>query len=268
MRKYFPENVLLGPEQLEVITCKSIKILIRGEPGTGKTSVLLALLFMHTAKVKHNLQSPNFKKVLFFLHESKTELRKYVEAFIDRHCDKTYAKVKTVPDFFTGSLELAADDDAKLILFDECPIPEFSFSVWKLLKNMPEEVKLVSIIAYCGMIDVPCARTYFPGCKTFDLKNGYRCPTNITLRYTKIRRQHIFDSSEKRFLSFLNSAPHFVDENSIQILKYTEDIRECELPEQQFVGESLLVVIIEEVIFCCSLLFVNWAENQDYVPRN
>ena len=43
----------------------------------------------------------------------------------------------------------------------------------------------------------------------------------------------------------MNSAPHFVDENSIQILKYTEDIRECELPEQQFVGESLLVVIID-----------------------
>ena len=244
LRKHFPENVLLGPEQLEVITCKSNRILIRGEPGTGKTSVLLALLFMHTAKVKHHLQSPNFKKVLFFVHECKTEFRKYVEAFIDRHCDKRYAQVMPVS---IQSSEFPVDGDAKLILFDEYPFPDYSFRVWKAFMNMPEEVKLVSILTSSAAVHMPFARDFYCGWKTFHLKNGYRCPTNITLRYSKIRRrQHINHLSEERFLSFVNSAPHFVDENSIQFLKYTEDIRECELPEQQFVGESLLVVIIDD----------------------
>ena len=243
LRIHFPENMLLGPEQLQVITCKSNKILIRGEPGTGKTSVLLALLFIHTAKVKHNLRSPNFKKVLFFVHESKTEFRKYVEAFINRHCDNTYAKVMPLGD---ENLELAADYDAKLILFDEYPFPDYSSRFWNLISHMPEEVKLVWIMTHSAASHVPVARTSLHGSKTFLLKNGYRCPTNITLRYTKIRRQHFNHLSKRRFLSFVNSAPHFVDENSIQILKYTEDIRECELPEQQFVGESLLVVIIDD----------------------
>ena len=171
LRKHFPENVLLGPEQLEVIKCESNKILIRGEPGTGKTSVLLSLLFFHTAKVKHNLQSPNFKKVSFFLHEGKTEFRKYVEAFIDRHCDNTYVKVMAFPDLFIESSDLAADDDAKLILFDECPaINDFSFTLWELIRNIPEEVKLVLIITYSTAIEMQFARNSYPGWKNFHLK--------------------------------------------------------------------------------------------------
>ena len=198
---------------------------------------------MHTAKVKHNLQSPNFKKVLFCLHESKTEFRIYVEAFIDRHCDKKYAQVMPLS---YRSIVIPLDGDVKFILFDECPTCSDSKGIENEIENLPEEVKVVRTITYSAKRDLPFAGITFYEWKTFHLINAYRCPANLTLRYTKIRRQNVFsDNNSHHYFSLSNSAPHFVDEKSIQILAYTTDITECELPEQQFVGESLLVVIID-----------------------
>ena len=242
MRKHFPENLFLGPEQLEVIICKSNRILIRGEPGTGKTSILLALLFIHTAKVKHNLQSPNFKKVLFVIHWSKTEFIIYIEAFIDKHCDKTYAKVMLLPD---QNSKLLVDGDAEFILFDECPTVGINEEFQYVIKELPEKVQIVWSITYCSTLSYieKVLQSSVPRWRTFHLKNAYRYPTNIALRYTKIRRKFLYQLENQEFLPFFNCAPHFIDDRSaIKILNFTKDARECEPPQKQFVGESLLLV--------------------------
>ena len=40
----FPTGLVLGPEQLEVINSEKRVAIMEGEAGTGKTTVLLALL--------------------------------------------------------------------------------------------------------------------------------------------------------------------------------------------------------------------------------
>ena len=50
----FPFNLVLGPEQLDATNSDAHFNLLIGEGGSGKTTVLLAVLFKHTGKhLKH-----------------------------------------------------------------------------------------------------------------------------------------------------------------------------------------------------------------------
>ena len=79
----FPTDLVLGPEQLEAINSdKEINLLI-GEAGSGKTTVLLAILFKYTGK---HLKYCDLRKVVFIIPESKIAFTEYVEGFIKENC--------------------------------------------------------------------------------------------------------------------------------------------------------------------------------------
>ena len=79
----FPTDLVLGPEQLEAINSdKEINLLI-GEAGSGKTTVLLAILFKYTGK---HLKHRDLRKVIFIIPGTKVAFTKYVERFIKENC--------------------------------------------------------------------------------------------------------------------------------------------------------------------------------------
>ena len=242
LRKHFPENICLGPEQLKAVLCKDDRVLIIGEPGTGKTSVLLCILFMHTAKLKHCLQSPNFKTVLFFVPEYKTQFRRFVEAFIDNHCDNTYAKLVAGTELVLGN---DLHDKFDLILVDECSWVNLKKYIDAIERLGLAEVKIFAIVYENSGLEFEYERG-IPW-EVFQFRNAYRCPSNVSLRYTKIRRKGKTKYWQKPvFLPFLNSVQHLIDDRSaIKILKYEGDVCECKMPRKQFDEESLLLVIID-----------------------
>ena len=79
----FPANLVLGPEQLEAINSDAQINLLIGEAGSGKTTVLLAILFKHTGK---HLQHRDLRNVVFIIPEEKVAFTKYVAVFIKKHC--------------------------------------------------------------------------------------------------------------------------------------------------------------------------------------
>ena len=79
----FPTNLVLGPKQLEAInSIAQINFLI-GEAGSGKTTVLLAILFKHTGK---HLKHRDLRNVIFIIPKEKVAFTKYVAGFIEKHC--------------------------------------------------------------------------------------------------------------------------------------------------------------------------------------
>ena len=79
----FPANLVMGPEQLEAINSNAKINLLIGEAGSGKTTVLLAILFKHTGK---HLKHRDLRNVLFIIPKQKVAFRKYVVGFIKKHC--------------------------------------------------------------------------------------------------------------------------------------------------------------------------------------
>ena len=224
--KKFPDYFLLGPEQLGVIMSESKRICVRGEPGTGKTAVLLALLFINTAKIKHNQKPPNFQKVSIVVDKRKTEFWKYVEAFIDNFCDKTYANLVV----YDRCADKCLHGDENLILVDESsPLGDM---VFESDEKLPSEVKIVRTSTSNF---IPFRRLEAAEWERIAFRNAYRCPTNIALRYTKIRREEPETYNEQHpVLPVLNSALHLIDERrSVKVIKYREDIEhnvECTFP--------------------------------------
>ena len=242
LRKFFPQELVLGPEQLKAIRCKKNRMILLGEPGCGKSFVLLAILFMHTAKCKQNMKSSKFEKVLFSIPKRKTEFWDYVRNFIDKYCDKKFAKLVDLDD-----LRKESNENVDLILVDESP-----FDPKKLgcETNFSQNVRI-------WWANVSAIEHYrIPESKNMDVwtvlyfGNAYRCPLNISLRYTKLRRTN-FNPHFSRLKSFhghpfRNCALHVIDENSIKILKYRESILECGLPEKDLTKESILLVFIDD----------------------
>ena len=80
----FPTDLVLGPEQLEAINSVANVNLLIGEAGSGKTTVLLAILFKFTGK---HLKPCDLRKVIFIIPERKVAFTKYVEGFIKEYCN-------------------------------------------------------------------------------------------------------------------------------------------------------------------------------------
>ena len=79
----FPKELIIGAEQVAAINSKFQHTFLVGEAGSGKTIVLLAVLYKYTGK---HVKKKNLKKVHFLIPSSKSELRAYVESFIERNC--------------------------------------------------------------------------------------------------------------------------------------------------------------------------------------
>ena len=87
----FPEEFLLGPEQIKAINSEADITFILGEAGTGKTLVLLAVLFKYTGK---HLNEKKLRKVIFSIPKSKIHFRKDVEIFIKEYCQEDWVQIR------------------------------------------------------------------------------------------------------------------------------------------------------------------------------
>ena len=109
----FPEDLVLGPEQLQVINqkLKSKLTILAGEAGCGKTTTLLALLFKYSGK---HVTSKKVKKVVFFIPEEKEDFRRDVKNFIKTNCKPEWVEVSPL-----RSLEKLTVNYENLYLIDE-----------------------------------------------------------------------------------------------------------------------------------------------------
>ena len=83
----FPKELIFGVEQVAAINSNFQHTFLIGEAGSGKTIVLLALLYKYAGK---HVRKKNLKKVHFLIPSSKQELRTNVESFIKRNCQKEW----------------------------------------------------------------------------------------------------------------------------------------------------------------------------------
>ena len=79
----FPSCLVLGPDQLVAVKSNEKLVWLLGEAGSGKTTVLLAILYKNTGK---HLSYLNLRNVYFVIPEVKTAFRKFVEWFVEEHC--------------------------------------------------------------------------------------------------------------------------------------------------------------------------------------
>ena len=109
----FPEDLVLGPEQLQVINqkLKSKLTILAGEAGCGKTTTLLALLFKYSGK---HVTSKKLKKIVFFIPEEKKDFRRDVKNFIKTNCQPEWVEVSPL-----RSLEKLTVNYENLYLIDE-----------------------------------------------------------------------------------------------------------------------------------------------------
>ena len=97
----FPEELLLGPEQIKAINSEADITFIIGEAGTGKTLVLLAVLFKYTGK---HVNEKKLRKVIFFIPKSKIHFRKDVEVFVKKYCQEDWVQIRqTINGFLSCS---------------------------------------------------------------------------------------------------------------------------------------------------------------------
>ena len=111
-RSNFPKDLLFGPEQLQAINqvLNSKNTILVGEPGCGKTTTLLSILFKYSGKHV----TKNLRKVVFFIPEEKEDFRKYVKNFIIENCHPEWVEVSPL-----RSLEKLIVNYENIYLIDE-----------------------------------------------------------------------------------------------------------------------------------------------------
>ena len=86
----FPEELLLGPDQIKAINSKADATFIVGEAGTGKTLVLLAVLVKYTGK---HVKEKNLRQVVFCIPKNKFRFREDVDHFIKKYCQEEWVQI-------------------------------------------------------------------------------------------------------------------------------------------------------------------------------
>ena len=190
---------------------------------------------MCTAKCWYNHPSPKFKKVLFVIPKQKTEFRKYVEKFIEDYCVQDCVELSSV-------LNVSGIDRFDLLLIDEYPMQ------WL---KIVDTVLTNSTIRIYGtgfqeeiLTDVPDLSKTYSRWSLMYLRNAYRCPANISMRYVKLRRFFLspFYIEKIHLALLLESGGPVLDEGSIRVESYVENYRECEAAMAGIDFESSLLI--------------------------
>ena len=249
VRHLFPDCVVLGPQQLEIINSASNRILIVGDVGTGKSLILLALLYKYTAKCLSLLDNPGYRNVLFIIPENRVEFRKYVEWFITEYCNLEFV-------FFPQDLDSIDEkfiyrNNIQLVLVDEFFLLGISnLSLWlSLVENLDVKICCTWSISFLNSFDFSLNTGTFLHLNNFDvfgLHQVYRCPVNIAMLYSKLRRHgHAGRSLTSSILAFntpLRYGVTVMQEVSIEVFSSIKELS-CALPRKRFENERVLAVI-------------------------
>ena len=88
---------MLGPEQMKAINSEADVTFIVGEAGTGKTLVLLAVLFKYTGK---HVSEKKLRQVVFCIPKNKIQFRKDVDLFMKKYCQEDWVQIRESFDGF------------------------------------------------------------------------------------------------------------------------------------------------------------------------
>ena len=253
-RKNFPECLVLGPDQVDIIReinrYKRGVFFICGEAGCGKSFVLLSLLYQHTAK---GLTESQQKKVVFFIPGEKTEFRKFVKKFVENYCHDHLVHIREGDD-------TADVPDCDLTLVDEI----YGFPPFRGLPDLfvPKSTrKCVSSVGFSPGLDhasVDILKSYGSldeNFKLFHLRKRYRNPANISMQCSNLYQTQLY--SHWGFLKNTNLNLVFTclndsggvsgtADNSFKLLKF--DKKETifshfdEISREMFPGETVLLV--------------------------
>ena len=189
----YPEELILGPEQIDAI--KSIKNhnIIIGEAGSGKTTVLLAVLYKYAGKhVGGKQKVKKMRKVHFLIPETKTELRKYVGSFIDRNCKKTLVQLGNYD--VIKKLSYCSEN---IYLIDEFYVESLNFNV------LPSWAK-IWLVHTSFDSDRASDPIIYPATESevFYFRRLYRSPPMISKVYAKLSRQLDQNSGDSEYGGF------------------------------------------------------------------
>ena len=180
-RNDFPDILVLGPEQLKVI--QEIKhhdrCVFLGEAGCGKTFILLYLLYQNTSK---HLRENECTKVVFAIPKEKTELKAFVEKFVENFCNPNYVYIQS----FKSFRDVNFTQDIKLILVDEI-YPSIYKDVLDDFSHVSAKIVVAMGILY-DMLDERSNYFISPEWTMFSLRSSYRNPSNIFSLCNKLRQ--------------------------------------------------------------------------------
>ena len=210
-RNNFPEFLVLGPEQLKVI--QEIKhhdrCVFLGEAGCGKTFILIYLLYQNTSK---HLRENECKKVVFVIPKGKTEIKAFVEKFVEDFCNPKYVYIESLFallhffNFINGS---------ELILIDEFYPSDYT------LKFFHARAKVVIALGLLDGNPFPSVLSSISSEWTiFNLRSSYRNQSNISSLCRKLRQLADGDRVFKQRIQLniaLDSSLKVNDEDSNQI---------------------------------------------------
>ena len=172
----FPKTLVLGPEQLQAMNSNKRVVLLMGEAGSGKTTVLLAVIFKFTRK---HLRFNNLRKIIFFIPTHKITFRKYIESFVRENCETEWVQIVTEKD--ENSIGPKCTD--AIFLFDEIYDTDF------ITRNL-NRGKIYAVV-------IPGEKMSFksnifliprPDVQIFYFRKIYRTPANLSRCCAKLKR--------------------------------------------------------------------------------
>ena len=221
----FPQNLILGQEQLEVMkSCQNtnngngarVTFLI-GESGCGKTTTLLALLFKYTGK---HVSEKRLRNVVFFVPKCKTEFKKYVKQFIEDHCNGKW--VQLIPLHCMQSEYLSPE---KIYLVDE--FYGSSQVLYRIVKKAKCRFFVATVSVKSGFLSLTNYDERY-GLSIY-FRRAYRSPEAISRVSSKLRR--LIDRSDVEnsrmtipwAMSFFNGAPTNLT-NPFEVIAFTDTV--------------------------------------------
>ena len=249
-RKNFPECLVLGPDQLDIIReinqSKSGIFFIYGEAGCGKSFVLLYLLYQHTAK---SLTESQQKKVTFCIPGEKTEFRKFVKTFVDNYCHDHLVHIREGDAADVPECDLTLVDET----YGYSPFTDFSsLFVPKWTRKYVASVGFSIHLDHTFTDFFKVSDSLDENFKLFHLRKRYRNPANISMQCSKLYQKEL-----SGFFRFFDFRLHFTCMNdsggvsgtaddSFKLLKFDKEetifSHFDQISREMFSGETVLLV--------------------------
>ena len=236
---HFPREIVLGPEQMKAINSEKRVILLMGEAGTGKTTVLLATLFKYTGK---HVTEEARKKVVFSIPYHKKTFKNDIVSFVEQFCVREWVEILLGFD----EEKVCRNSGSTVYLFDEVYDTNF---ISRILER--GKVFAVVIPGEKMLFESEIFRLPRSDLKLIYFRKIYRTPADISNCCVKLKRL-----LDKKSMKAKNLSGHFTHQyipwemsfststplregNSIELRSYQslqmEDLRSC-------IGKSDLIV--------------------------
>ena len=196
---HFPRAIVLGPEQIEAINSESRVVLLMGEAGTGKTTVLLATLFKYIGK---HVSEKDRKKVVFSIPYHKKTFKNDILFFIKQFCVREWVEIVLGFD----EERVCRNTGSTVYLFDE--IYDTNFLSRILARG---KIYAVVIPGEKMTFDLKCFHLPRSDLELIYFRKIYRTPAEISRCCVKLKRLLDGEKYERKNLVKANS----LDYNSI-----------------------------------------------------